>query len=206
MTDKSLYDQRKSLGILGGLLPFLCLIFGSLNNDNPFWYYTMSATYFTAANTVFVGLLFAVGLFLISYHGYDWKDRLVNIPSGITALGVAIFPCGATELLNVGLFNLPVKVSNILHGVFAGIFFCLLAVNILWLFRKTSGVMTTQKKKRNLVYLICGSIIAVMVLLMLLYTVFGWFGFLGWTFEMVMLVSFAVAWLVKGEAIFKDKE
>jgi hypothetical protein len=207
MDKKIIYAQRLTLGVLGALLPLLCIIFGNLNNSYKEWYFTISATYYTAANTIFVGLLFTVGIFLISYFGYEWKDKLVNISAGICSLGIAIFPCEASDLEFVGMFNLPIHVSAIFHYIFAASFFALLGINILWLFRKGNS-NTKEKKMRNKIYLICGILIFVFLALLLIYSivlkkVWGPFGII---FETGVLLAFAFAWIVKSETLFKDKE
>jgi hypothetical protein len=206
MDKKIIYAQRLTLGVLGALLPLLCIIFGSLNNSYKDWYFTISATYYTAASTIFVGLLFTVGIFLITYFGYEWKDKLINVSAGICSLGIAIFPCGSSHLEFVGMFNLPIHISSIVHSISAVLFFALLGVNILWLFRKGNS-NTTEKKIRNKVYLICGILILVFLVLLLVYSIIlekVW-GPLGIIFETGILLSFSLAWIVKSETIFKDK-
>jgi heme A synthase len=196
------------LGVLGILLPIFCLIFGYLGKNNyPLWYETMSATYYTPAITVFVGVLISVGVFLCTYIGYEKIDRIINILSGAFAIGIAVFPCAATSDEFVGLFALPVKISQIIHVICAGTFFVLLAFNIIFLFRKQGNEITKQKQTRNKIYLICGIGIIVTLILFALNAAFNWFGFLGWICEFIMLVFFGFAWLVKGEAIpiLKDK-
>lgn len=204
--NKETFIHRVAIGALGMVLPVACLLFGYFGRNNyHLWYETMSATYYTPAITMFVGVLFCAGLFLSTYVGYDWRDKLINILSGIFAIGIAVFPCGATNDEIVGMFSLPVKVSQVIHIICAGLFFALLAVNILWLFRQTSGELTDRKKLRNKIYLICGIGILSAILVMGLNSIFGWFGFLGWICEFFMLEFFGIAWIIKSNAILKDK-
>jgi hypothetical protein len=48
----------------------------------------------------FVGILFAIGVFLYLYRGYSQKENLLLNAAGVLALGIALFPmewrCGAT--------------------------------------------------------------------------------------------------------------
>ena len=197
--DKSTYILRQSLGWLGAALPFMCLIFGALGMYNePTWFHTMSQTFYTPAITPFVGVLWAVGIFLIAYGAanlYDyWGDRVVNIASGIFAIGVAVFPCQTALFTHVGMFMLPVGTSAILHYISAGGLFIMLAINILWLFRKG------KSEVHNRIYLICGLGIVFGFLLIGATVLFGLWGFLGWIAEAIMLLCFSFAWLVKGKA------
>ncbi|MDR0676451.1 MAG: hypothetical protein LBF97_05380 [Elusimicrobiota bacterium] len=200
---KETYLHRQTLGVLGILLPILCLIFGYFGKNNyPLWYETMSSTYYTPAITAFVGILIASGIFLCTYIGYNEKlDRIINILSGIFAIGIAIFPCNATDEKYVGLFSLPTNISQIFHIVCAGAFFTLLAFNIIFLFRKQKNEVTKQKQLRNKIYLICGIGIISSLIIFALNNIFNWFGFLGWICELFMLLFFGFAWIVKGEAI-----
>ena len=69
--------------------------------------------------------------------------------------------------------------------------------------------MTKQKKRRNVVYAVCGAMILVCIGLILLYYLFlpdsglGRFNPVFWL-ESIAVVSFGVSWLVKGETILAD--
>ena len=54
------------------------------------------------------------------------------------------------------MLHLTQSVSNKIHNVFAITFFLLLAYNSLFLFTKTTGEMTPEKKKRNIIFRVCG--------------------------------------------------
>jgi hypothetical protein len=74
---------------------------------------------------VFVGILWAVGLFLISYKGYDSTDNWVTNLSGIFAIGVALFPTivKLDDTRPLGVFQLPPAVSGTLHLVWGFLLF-----------------------------------------------------------------------------------
>ena len=97
-------------------------------------------------------------------------------------------------------------VSGWLHGVCALFFFGLLAFNSLFLFTKTSGEMTPNKKKRNLIYKICG--IGMIVSFILLAFLSGtWAG--TWIVETIALAFFGISWLTKADCypwLFCDKK
>lgn len=98
---------RKLIGILGILLPFACLLGGSLLQNAPVLD-SISAYYHSNMRDVLTGLLVGVSLFLITYKGYESRDTLVAILSGIAGLGIAIFPCESRiePSSAVGLFQL----------------------------------------------------------------------------------------------------
>ena len=166
---------RQVIGILGMFLPFAVVffaaVFGSEECLPQNCFSTISATYHTNAGPIMVGLLFCVGLFLVTYDGYDRQDSIVSTISGIAAMGIAFFPCTLKVLsidsaghslgTRVGIFHLPIEVSNIIHLALAAAFFLLLAYNSFFLFTKTKNKdsMSNEKKKRNLLYKICGLII-----------------------------------------------
>src|SRR5574344_67558 len=204
--------QRRMLGILCALLAPCCVLFGLFGKDNlPYWFNSISATYFANDEILMIGLLFSTAVFFFSYAGYDWKDRVASIIQGITALGIIVFPCGekpiAAVYSNIGLFNLPTATSNLIHSISAIILFVTFGLNIMFLFTKTSGVMTNKKKIRNTIYIVCACVIFLFSMFQVLASsVFSKF-FIGIPTTMInefmMLEAFSFAWLVKGET-FKN--
>lgn len=225
---------RQVIGILGMFLPFAVVffaaVFGSEECLPQNCFSTISATYHTNAGPIMVGLLFCVGLFLVTYDGYDRQDSIVSTISGIAAMGIAFFPCTLKVLsidstghslgTRVGIFHLPIEVSNIIHLALAAAFFLLLAYNSFFLFTKTKNKdsMSNEKKKRNLLYKICGliifaSIICILVINLLYTFLFSanppdFYAFeytpYGIVFETIMLIAFGLSWLAKGGAIMRD--
>ena len=66
-----------------------------------------------------------------------------------------------------------------------------------------------MKKKRNIIYIICGCVIlAMMILLLIVMLVPSLIPFIGIVFvlESICLVAFGISWLVKGETLFKDEK
>ena len=91
---------RRVVGALGVLLPPI-LFFGALILSSTGLQESISHYYGTVMRGVFVGVLFAIGVFLYSYIGYepsDDKKRFEpsdNIAGNLAcffALGVALFP------------------------------------------------------------------------------------------------------------------
>jgi hypothetical protein len=93
---------------------------------------------------------------------------------------------------------LPANVSGIIHNISAVVFFGLLAYNVLFLFTKSSGEMTGNKKKRNLIYKICGIGMMVSLLAIVVVAIFNiWAG--TWLVEAVALFFFGIAFLTKAD-------
>ena len=152
------------LGVLGMSLPWIVL-FQSLVFGYPFPQ-SISATYFNDTCIVpFMIILGSAGVLLCNYHGYTNLDNWLNTAAGLCAFGVCLFPCAAQDG-RLGTFLIAAPVSDILHMIFAISFFGILAYNSLFQFTKGSDNPTPEKKKRNIIYRVCGiGMIASFVLL-----------------------------------------
>jgi hypothetical protein len=202
---------RKLIGILGMLLPFVCLFGGSLF-QNVRVMDSISAYYHSNMRDVLVGLLVGVSLFLMTYKGYDGRDTLVAIVSGIAGLGIAIFPCESRVEPSsaVGMFQFTPPIAGYLHYGSSALFFILLGINSYFLFTLGDKENWTRHKSiRNGIYRACALVIFASLLSLAILTVI-----LGdelvatvWTFvfETVMLLAFGTSWLVKGETLFADR-
>jgi len=195
---------RIIVGILGITLPFILalgawIFFGKGLQDS------ISEYYYTGMRDVFVGIIFIIGSFLITYRGYDIIDNIVSTIGGISAILAAIFPAspGAAP-----------TVSGILHVIFAGLFFLALIYFALVLFPKTSPVTppTPHKLQRNKVYKTCGWIMIICLVLLIIYSLLpnNIKSALkplhpGFWLEAITVIAFGVCWLTKGEGILKDK-
>ncbi len=202
---------RKLIGILGILLPFACLLGGSVIPHLPVMD-SISAYYHSNMQDVLVGLLIGVSLFLMTYKGYEKRDTMMAIVSGIAGLGIAIFPCASRvdPPAAVGVFEFTPPVAGILHYGASVLFFVLLGINSFFLFTLSDKEYPTQRKKiRNGVYRACGLVIFASLVTLGIFTIV-----LGesltqtvWTFifETVMLLAFGISWLVKGETLLADR-
>src|SRR6185436_5071795 len=112
----------------------------------------MSDYYHSNMRNLFLGSLGAIGVFLMSYWGYDRIDNIAAKIASAFAVGVAFFP--TTPL--TGIMSPQEKVASTLHIICAAGFFLTLAFFSLFLFRKAAPKPTPQKRKRNVVYLVCG--------------------------------------------------
>lgn len=201
---------RKVIGFLGFLLPIV-VVLGSQSLKEMLG--SVSAYYYTNMREVFVGTLSCLGLFLISYHGYDLQDRISAKICGGSAIGVALFPTlpDSNSLQPIISLISNDKLSNNLHHLFAFLLFITFSYMSLFLFRKTDDNPSKEKNQRNKIYTACGLVILLCLLLALIYK-FGPYKStlkglhpIFWL-EFVMLWAFGTSWLVKGGTILKDKK
>ena len=196
---------RRIVGLIGILLPFALVIIHMLLVRQAVLLGSVSGYYYTGVRGILVGSLCAIGVFLYAYRGYDRWDNILTNSAGVFAIGVALFPTAPV--------NPSPRARDIgyVHFACAGLLFAVLAVIALWQFTKTepSGERTAQKKKRDLIYRTCGTVIALcLVLVPIESLVIGApiqrFRPLFWL-EAVAVVAFGIAWLVKGQAVLKDQ-
>ncbi|HMK37714.1 MAG TPA: DUF998 domain-containing protein [Bacteroidota bacterium] len=208
----SYLQMRRLIGILGISLPFIVVI-GGFTQGEPGLQGSISGYYYTNMRDLFVGILSGVALFLISYRGYEQIDDIAANMSGIFALGMVFFPTAmySGKVVRVGMFLIPDNVSENIHLAFGAGFFLALSFNSLFLFtRRHPGVMGREKKRRNIVYRTCGSVMILAVALITLYTMFFRGTPLAATYpvlilESIALLAFGISWLVKGHTLFRDK-
>src|SRR5512139_2464366 len=143
---------RKAIGIIGFSLPFV-LALGEEVIDGYGIRNSISSYYYSGMRDVFVGSMCAIGVFLMSYKGYERKDDIAGNIACIFAIGLSLFPTSPD--LNPTIHE--VFIGDIHLAVASG-FFLTLAYFSLWLFRKTNPNKppTLQKLQRNLIYTVCG--------------------------------------------------
>jgi len=168
--------------------------------------------------TYFTGTLCAVGLFLFVYKGYtDKEDFWLNV-AGVMAFGVAFFPMvvnpdktGCQTLL-VRCPTMP-SWSNIFHyGCAISLFSLFAYIDLFWFVKTTHKQVTSRKKTRNTIYYVCGGGIIVSIVIMIAFVAYTTLTGNGnrlpvifWC-EWLCLWFFGTAWLIKGEAVLKDKK
>ena len=142
-------------------------------------------------------ILGSASFLLISYKGYERIDDIILTCSGIAGLMICLFPCKNPweELEKVGTFLVDMKVSHIVHSVSAILFFGLLAYNSMFLFTKSSGDMTANKKIRNIIYKVSGVGMLASFLILLLPA----FPIKVWLTETFALFFFGISFLTKAE-------
>jgi hypothetical protein len=204
----SYLQLRTAVGVLGTALPFVlalgaAIVFGKGIQSS------MSYYYHTPMRDVFVGTLFAIGFFLLSYQGYERADNIAGNLACVFAVGVALFPTpfdpkapGITHTI------------GIVHFAFATLLFGTLIFFCLFLFTKTNPRKkpTRRKLQRNMVYRACGGVMTLCIVLALanmllpapVATALQPYSPLYWL-EATAIVAFGISWLTKGEAILSDQ-
>ena len=209
---RAYYRIRQALGILGFILPLILVVGGvmMIGGVEP----SISDYYHTVMRDVFVGVMCAIGLFLICYTGYakapdEWlSDDAITTVSGIAAFGVGMFPNEGPD---------PDTVKTILqqilghkgavtgHYVSATGFFVGLAYMCIARFTKTGD------RRRAMIYRVSGWLIVVLAVLAIGASVaknsqWGWLtqfvidnDVVLWL-EALAVWAFAFAWLTKGHA------
>jgi len=148
---------RKGVGILGVALPFVLIIGAIILDHHLELSYSLSAYYYSVMGSVFVGSLWAIGIFLICYQ-YDHLDNIVSNIAGICVIGVSLFPTTRDGVTATQQQEMIGKV----HFLFATGFLLALAFMAVLFTRKNpdqANVTDTDKKLkrfRNKVYVICG--------------------------------------------------
>jgi hypothetical protein len=206
-------NLKLAIGILGMALPLICifggLIFAGLAVQNSVSHY-----YHTNMRDVFVGLLACASILFMTYSGYGIIDNVVTWLIGLAGAGVVIFPCPTYPQMPkalVGILQLTQAASGPVHFGFSGAFFFLLAINSIFLFtlskKKDVG---HEKRLRNGIYVGSGVVIlaslATLLILSLVAPNYFENSSIALVFEAVMLFTFGVSWLVKGDfPLFRDK-
>jgi len=213
------YRIRKLIGILGLLLPLaLPLAHGELLASMSHYYYS------TLSSLLFIIVLSAFGLFLLSYKGYTIAqderisdDWLTNI-GGLAALIVVFVPtsCYKSGSNSIeALCNTPLEplfghvdgTYNTIHLVAAGVF--ILCMGWMSKYKFTRG----DDLDRHQLYRWCGNAVFISVALILIciaienfisptFLIHDYYVFI---FETTAVIPFGISWLVKGKAIDEVK-
>lgn len=190
---------RKVVGVLGIALPVVVYVWGVGLTGAWGPLPSISDYYSLRTRDAFVGILFTVAWFLLTYRGYDRRDDWAGNLACVFALGVALVPSisGASHL------------QIVLHTIFATALFLVLAYFSFCLFTRSGPVQTEKKKIRNKVYRVCGVVIVACIVLIGVYGLFLRDTGLArlrpvFVLETVALWAFGLSWFVKGEAILKD--
>ncbi len=197
--------QRRVIGVLVLLLAPLSVLFGLIGIAyNPAgWWHSISDTYYANSIMIMASIISISSFFFCTYAGYDWRDRVVNLMSGIGLAGLLFFPCANEGMAgaHVGLFCLPVAVSSVIHNTCAITAFLGFFLNEMFLFTLGGGEKTTGKKRRNITYRICASTIIVAAVLLVLQMFVPMPPNTTWIAEFIALTGCGIGWLIKGEAL-----
>jgi len=190
---------RTFIGAIGIALPIILVIANSFYVGSFDIQDSISDYYQTRVRDLFVGILFILGIFLLSYRGYARMDNIISSLGCFFALGVALFP-NQNPLVSV----------QIIHFASAGLMFSVFIYFSLWLFRKGKAKVdrSPQKNRRNRIYLICGILMAIFILCIgLSFIIFNEEQRsackLIFVFETLALWTFGISWLTKGKVMWQ---
>ena len=205
---------RQALGWLGVGLPLVLILGGLLAGTGILP--SVSDYYHSVMRDIFVGCLFAIGVFLISYNGHPLKegerfsDDIVATIAGIAAFGVALFPNEAGGRINPETLSqelIGFSAAAMGHYLSAVIFLGSLAYFCLVKFARTA------KPFRRRIYRACGGFIVlggVVATIASLIKLNGPEPLAAWVVELRLIfwiealgiLAFGISWLVKGQAQF----
>ncbi|HWZ21378.1 MAG TPA: hypothetical protein VNW06_01920 [Cytophagaceae bacterium] len=211
---------RNLIGFCGMLLPIVLVVFTKEENGlrvQP----SISDYYYTNNGDILVAILCILGTFLITYNGYDWKEKVCTITAAVCGLGVAFSPTSSDDKtyassVHMSHSTVPEIWGIERHLIFAALFFIALSIVSLFFFPKSDKEKShldaagkkTKKGKRNIVYKICGWImlccVAVLALHFIIKPKVDTFPFV-FIFESIALEAFALSWLTKGETLWPDE-
>ena len=190
--------MRIMIGVLGMLLPWLVALI-TLS-----WPQSISITYYSIfAVGTFIVVLGSAGILLINYKGYEKIDDISATIAGVFVILICLFPMTylPDPSAKTGVLHLPSNISNIFHCISAVGFFGTLAFMSFFLFTKTGGEITPQKKIKNVIYRICGVGMMASFLLFLLNFIPNFECYnLTWIIEAIALFFFGASWIVKSDA------
>lgn len=140
---------RLVMAIISILLPVLFLV-------SAYWVGmqgSISAFYYTSMRNVFVGALFAIGICLYVYKGYNPLENTGLTVAGLFLFGVALFPTTAPEGIEIPWY------FPVIHHICAVAFFGLIAVVCIFARR---SVFETYVKFRTAYNITAGLMILVL--------------------------------------------
>jgi len=204
----SFLTLRRTVGVLGIIYPFLLALGAIVFYGEIGFKSSLSAYYYTGMRNVLVGVLCAVGLFLFAYSGYSIKDKIAGKLGCVFAIGLALFP--EEPKPPTPEFN---NIIGVLHLICAASLFAIFAYYSLALFTRSNSHKSKQskaKRRRNLVYRICGyTIIGAIVTIAVYKTFFDEIEVLQkfhpiFWLETIALLAFGTSWITKGQVIWRD--
>ena len=203
--------MRVLIGVIAVLLPFALILANWIIGHGV--QSSVSGYYYTPMRNIFVGSLCAIGVFLISYDGYDLADRTITDVAGLCAICIASFPTTPAHQPTAR----QVLIGD-LHLTFACTAFVLLSVmafrfakrqptppGLTWWRRAEyafgfTGPSDSQALAwERVVYRVSGGMILTCVILIYPLSAAAAHSLL--VLETIMLVAFGLSWFVKGRKI-----
>ena len=219
---------RQMIGWVALLMPIVVRLgaycFEGVHSTN-----SISAYYYTGMRDVFVATLVLAGALLACYRSPAHRDTIVAVLAGLAAIGIGLFPMDPQYAQEI-LYKFPAMTSQYTqevlqrcpdlprltcyrntgilgyHFYFVGVFFALAFYLVFFRFRAfTPKDATRQKIHRNRIYRICGTVMFVGFVAIGVLDVVHAESSIFWP-ESLAVISFSVAWLVKGQIVLKDQQ
>jgi len=194
--NKSPVFDYRTLRFLVGIIAFSLPFVVNFISSEPLG--SISASYYTEAHDVFVGLLFIVGAFLLAYNGHFFREAVASKIAGILAILVALVP--TTENGSTADFN------STLHYTLGFMLFSILAYLCFGPFRSRIKGESGKKGLRSKIYVVCGTIMILCMLAVLVGkltlsdSLYDRLTITFWA-EAIGLNAFGIAWMVAGKCI-----
>jgi hypothetical protein len=199
--------MRAVIGFIGLALPFL-LVLGDMALERGKIRGSLSEYFYTGLRDVFVGALFATGLFLVTYKVFEHNlDNVLSTVAGVAALAVALFstdrPGGSTLALTPLQERMGEMTVATVHYVGAAVFIISLGIISLY-FGIREGKRTVLQGKLSPVFwrrfhFGCAAGIGVAVVFIAVAELTGWPDHYALLIgETVAVLSFGASWLMKG--------
>jgi len=187
------------MAILGAAFPFVFLVSSFVLKRTTFQ--TSISVYYQTLDperNIFVGVLFAIAVFLILYKGYTKLEDYVLHIAGISVLGVALFPVDKTD--DGGAFLVSA------HSVFAVSFFTCIFIVCIFMSETSLKKLQDEDRKRTFrrLYRLCASVMVGAVILAIISRLLSADfihalrknGAIFW-FEAVSVWAFSAFWFIK---------
>ena len=160
---------------------------------------SISASYYEGgwSQSLFVGFLFAIAAFLLSYNGKCLHEMILSKVAALAAFGVAMFPCKCDD---------RVEIIKHVHGVSAAVMFLILAHFCYLFFRRAKMKGHKEAVRREFIYASCGVAILAEVLVlafdaMLGHSIKGAIPRLTFYCETAALIAFGISWLTASRTL-----
>jgi hypothetical protein len=212
---------RQTIGWLGILLPILVYVESVTIGNCHCLQDSISHYYYTVSNSFFVGILWGLGLVLLYYpsHPTDPKhEGVLTTIAGICSICVSLFPTTPYSSDSCALFAWGESNWRAgIHFACAGIMLLIFSYMSIAIFTRTypgndlTGPENRWKRRRNRLYIVTGSLTLLSVFLIGVFGIVTHFNpdfpispkYTFWL-EVSALLSFGLAWIVKGGFIFTD--
>lgn len=193
--------NERTMKLIVGLIAIAIASTTSYFSDLPEPLTSISESYFAGdwSRNLFVGFLFAISAFLLSYNGQTGVHKVLSRVAALASLGVAMFPCKCRGHL---------EVIPYVHYVSAAIMFMVLAFFCLEFYRHAKGKGHPQAMMRATIYITCFWMMLAAMAVLLVNGIWG--ADLGWDQKVPRLVfygeamalfSFGICWLVASRVL-----